>query len=243
MKAAKITSHSVLSILLVITLFSCASAPRASDSGQKKNDDYKIVKIVESTGYLETKIEYPEFASYPELSKRIRNTVENDWKGFRSFSQSGWTEISALNQGGADYPPFEYNTSFQVSNSGTIISVLLNNYTFSGGAHGSTSLIALNYDTAAGKFLSITEATGLDYNQLSEKCREVLYKRLIDDDKNVSTAAEIADMKENINTGAFPQAGNYQIFTLKGKKLTVYFEPYSVAPYVYGIQTVEIPLK
>ena len=47
-------------------------------------------------------------------------------------------------------------------------------------------------------------------------------------------------LREMINTGAFPQAGNFEIFTVDDDKLYVYFEPYSVAPYSYGIQKIRV---
>ncbi|MCR4735086.1 MAG: DUF3298 and DUF4163 domain-containing protein [Treponema sp.] len=245
MKSLKIP-RLTFTILIPFLLISCASLPKTEKKeSPKKSNSYTIVKINENLDYLSTKIEYPDFASYPELSKRIKNTVESEWKSFRSYSQAGWTEINNLNNGdsGKTYPPFEYFNSFQVSESGNIISVLLNTYLFSGGAHGNTTLTALNYDTVSGKFLNILEVSSLTYNEISEICRNSLYKTLIDNNDSVSTASEIVDMKEMINTGAFPQAGNFEIFTIKGKKLTVYFEPYSVAPYVYGIQSVEITIK
>ncbi|MBR1639648.1 MAG: DUF3298 and DUF4163 domain-containing protein [Treponema sp.] len=231
---------------IVILFISCSSIPdNETKTVEKKTFEYKTVTISENLECLSTKIEYPDFYSYPELSRRIKNTVENEWKSFRSYSQSGWTEINSLNnlESGNKYPPFEYNTTFQVTVSASVISVLLNTYLFSGGAHGNTVLISYNYDTSNGTFINITQASGMSYNQISELCRDSLQKKLIDNNPNVSSAAEIVDMKEMINSGAFPQAGNFEIFTLKGKKMTVYFEPYSVAPYVYGIQSVEIPLK
>jgi hypothetical protein len=231
--------------LFILSLISCATLPKKdSKVNEKKSFDYKTVKINENLEYLTTKIEYPEFASYPDLNKRIKNSVESEWKSFRNYSQSGWNEINALNNDtGKTYPPFEYNTTFTVNVSGNIISLLLNSYVFSGGAHGNTTLIALNYNTETQKYLNITEVSGMTYNQLSEICRQDLYKKLIDNNPDVNSASEITDMKEMINSGAFPQAGNFEIFTVKGKKLTVYFEPYSVAPYVYGIQYVDISLK
>ena len=232
--------------LFILSLISCATLPKKDTKvNEKKSFDYKTVKIAENLEYLTTKIEYPEFDSYTELNKRIKNTVENEWKSFKSYSQSGWSEINTLNNSdsGKKYPPFEYFTTFQVTTSGNILSILINTYIFSGGAHGNTTLITFNYDTSAEKIVNIIEASGMNYNTISEICRTALYKKLIDNNPDVDSAAAINDMKEMINTGAFPQAGNFEIFTLKGKKMTVYFEPYSVAPYVYGIQTVEIPIK
>ena len=80
----------------------------------------------------------------------------------------------------------------------------------------------------------------MNYNEISSVCRNYLYKTLIDDDKTGSPPSEKDSMREMINTGAFPQAGNFQIFTVEGSKVYAWFEPYSVAPYYYGIQKVQV---
>ena len=50
-------------------------------------------------------------------------------------------------------------------------------------------------------------------------------------------------MQIMINEGTFPHAGNFEIFTIEKNVVTVYFEPYSVAPYSYGIQKATIKLN
>ena len=44
------------------------------------------------------------------------------------------------------------------------------------------------------------------------------------------TVEEIDKVAEMINTGAFPQAGNFEIFTVAGNKVFVWFEPYFFCP-------------
>lgn len=43
--------------------------------------------------------------------------------------------------------------------------------------------------------------------------------------------------------GTAPYAGNFQNYVLDGNKVIIYFEPYSVAPYSYGIPEVVLPKK
>lgn len=228
-------------ILLILSSFfiSCATLTENKDS-EKISFSYKTVEVSEKLDYLTTDIKYPEFEGLPELNKRIANTVNSNWKNFKSYSKSEWNEIVALNnRGSAKLPTFEYLVTFDVSGNSQIISVLLNTYIFSGGAHGNTSLTALNYDTATKKFIDIQQASGMTYNEISSISRNYLYKKLIDNNTDLPPS-EADSMKEMINTGAFPQAGNYEIFTVDGKKIFVYFEPYSVAPYSYGIQKIQV---
>ena len=69
---------------------------------------------------------------------------------------------------------------------------------------------------------------------------EELHNMEIADNIEKMPPAEKDSLREMINTGAFPQAANFEILTVDGDKIEVYFEPYSVAPYSYGIQSVQI---
>ena len=230
----------LLLICLSLVFMSCATLSGNKDKG-KISYTYQTIEISEKQDYLKTEIKYPEFENLPELNKRIANTVNSNYKNFKSYSKSEWEEIVALNQrGSVKLAPFEYLVSFEVSGNKDIISVLLNTYIFSGGAHGNTNLAAFNYDTQTGKFIDIIQASSMTYNEISSICRNYLYKTLIDDDKTGMPPSEKDSLREMINTGAFPQAGNFELFTLNGSKLFVYFEPYSVAPYSYGIQKIQV---
>ena len=227
-------------IIISFTLISCVSVPEKGEK-EKPSYSYKTIEVKENLDYLDTNIKYPEFEALPELNRRIANTILSNWKSFKSYSKSEWNEIIALNnRGSAKLPPFEYMVTYEVSGSKNIVSVLVNTYIFNGGAHGNTSLAAFNYDGEASKFVDIQTASGMNYNEISSVARSTLYKRLIDDDKTGMPPSEQDSIREMINTGAFPQAGNFEIYTVDGTKVYVYFEPYSVAPYSYGIQKVQV---
>jgi|GEM_PF-312610 hypothetical protein len=227
-------------ILFSFTFFSCASLSGIADGG-KISYSYKTVEINENQDYLTTKIKYPEFEKLPELNKRIANTVNSNWKNFKSYSKSEWNEIVALNnRGNSKLPSFEYLVTYEVTGNRNIVSVIINTYIFSGGAHGNTTLASFNYDTKSKKFIDVLQASSMSYNEISSICRQSLYKKLINNSKKSIPPSEEDSLREMINTGAFPQAGNFEIFTVAGNKVFVWFEPYSVAPYSYGIQKIQI---
>ena len=238
----RIIKSLLLLTFLPLLFISCVSLPgNDKNSDSKFSRKYETVSIDENLDYLQTKICYPQFENVPELNKRIENTILSNWKSFKSYSKTEWNDIVALNnRGNSKLPPFEYNVSFEVTGTKNIISVLINTYIFNGGAHGNTNLVSFNYDAAEGKFIDIQQATGMSYNEISSNCRNTLYKNLIDNDKTGMPPKEKDSMREMINTGAFPQAGNFEIFTVDGAKVYVLFEPYSVAPYAYGIQKVQV---
>ena len=231
----------LLFIALSMFFISCATIPSGTGGKNKYLKSYKTIELSEKSDYLETNIKYPEFTDLPELNKRIENTILSNWKNFKSYSKETWNEIATLNnRGNGKLAPFDYMVTFEVSGSANIISVLLNTYVFDGGAHGNTSLISLNYDLNTGKYIDIRQASLMDYNQISSICRDTLYKKLIDNEKSGMSLTEKDSMKQMINTGAFPQAGNFEIFTVDGSKVYAWFEPYSVAPYAYGIQKIQV---
>ncbi len=232
-------SFSGLFVSLFALLFvSCATLPSGKVSADKFYSKYETITVEEKSDFLITDIKYPQFENSPELNKRIENSILNNWKNFKSYSKTEWNDIAALNnRGSSKLPSFEYNVTFEVSGNKNIISIFLNTYIFNGGAHGNTTLITLNYNTETKKYIDIQQASGLTYNEISSNCRNQLYKKLIDNNKDLPPA-EIDSMREMINTGAFPQAGNFEIFTVEGDKIYAWFEPYSVAPYSYGIQKI-----
>lgn len=227
-----------------VLLFSSCVTTKIQDenTAPKITKDYKMISIKENLDFINSDLSYPEFESYPKLNKMIKNTVENNWYSFKSYSKNEWTELNNLNikNGAGKLSSFEYKVISEITYSKNYISVLLNTYIFNGGSHGNTTLISYNYNTETDKVENIITATGMDYNQISEICRTKLYKDLITNNRNVTTQTEIIEMREMINEGAFPQPGNFEIFTMNKENVYVYFEPYSVAPYSYGIQKIEI---
>ena len=103
-------------ILFLCSIFtSCATLSVNKDSG-KITYSFKTVEISENQDYLTTNIKYPEFEKLPELNKRIANTVNSNWKNFKSYSKSEWDEIVALNnRGSTKLPVFEYLVTYEVT--------------------------------------------------------------------------------------------------------------------------------
>ena len=89
-----------LFILFLIGLFftSCISTKQPDViEDVHTTTNYKMISIKENLDYLITDISYPEFESYPQLNKMIKNTVENNWVGFKSYTKNEWTELNNLN--------------------------------------------------------------------------------------------------------------------------------------------------
>lgn len=206
-----------------------------------KTDHFDTITIKEELDYLTTDISYPSFDEYIGLDKYVENLVQSGWNEFKEKSELSWKEIAELNS--YSLPPYEYYVKFSVFDNKNIISIYLEIYSFNGGAHGQTNIKTVNYDKNTEKFLTITEATNLSYEELAECSRKYLYKTLIEDEKFEIDGETVLLLDEMREEGTYPIAGNYEAFTINDDILSIYFEPAKVAPHYYGIQTVEIKLQ
>lgn len=69
---------------------------------------------------------------------------------------------------------------------------------------------------------------------ISDHCIRELKKR---------AAEEKVDAEETINEGAAPIESNFRVFNVNDKELLITFNPYQVGPWIWGSQTVSIPLS
>lgn len=239
----KIMKSSFVCFLLFM-LFTCLCFSSCNTTGDLifSGKDYTEEYITEDEDYLTTNITYPKFINNPELNKIIKNTVESNWERFKTYSEKEWYEISNLNSSRL-MAPFQYMVSYNVTYSGDIVSVFLSTYNYNGGAHGNTSITTYNYDRRKKEFLNITEASGYSYEELSDICNKDLYKQFIESEKFDLNQDAVENLDNMRREGTAPIAGNFQNFILDGNKVIIYFEPYSVAPYSYGIPEVEFYKK
>ena len=232
----------LLVCMSVVFITACTSTKVEDD--KKTNNlkvKYSVEKISDNFDYLKSSISFPQFDDIPVLNKTIKNSVENYYDSFKRYAESDWKELAEIRaKDNAKLPPFDYNVSFEVSQTSDFISVLLRTYIYDGGAHGSTNLSAYNFSKKNNKFVNIVEATGLSYKELSQYCNAELTKKFLKDNSQGISDQEI---KEWVNEGTFPTPDNYEIFMIYDKYVTVYFEEYTVAPYAFGEQSVKVPFN
>ena len=236
MKNSKI----LIGLLFLMIFVSCKTTKVESEKTvSKKSTKYTVVQLLEKSEYLNSLIKYPKFEDYSLLNKVVKNSVENYFNSFNRYAKSDWEELNKVRAiDNIATPPFDYNVSFEVSETKKYISVLLRTYINNGGAHGSTTLISYNFDKAENRLVNIVEATGLSYKELSNYCNAMIKSRLI---KTNSLGSSEKEIEEWVNEGTFPTPDNYEIFMMYDNYVKVFFEEYSVAPYALGEQTVDVP--
>ena len=236
MKNSKI----LIGLLFLMIFVSCKTTKVESEKTvSKKSTKYTVIQLSEKSEYLNSLIKYPKFEDYSLLNKVVKNSVENYFNSFNKYAKSDWEELNKVRAiDNIATPPFDYNVSFEVSETKKYISVLLRTYINNGGAHGSTTLISYNFDKAENRLVNIVEATGLSYKVLSKYCNAMIKSRLI---KTNSLGSSEKEIEEWVNEGTFPTPDNYEIFMMYDNYVKVFFEEYSVAPYALGEQTVDVP--
>lgn len=125
----------------------------------------------------------------------------------------------------ADWAPVQINKNY--------ISVVVNVYYFSGGAHGNTEVYTFNYDLAAKK-----EITFNDFIGGSEDSLKKISKLAIDD--IVSQRADFGESASSVKKeleegGASPKIENFKNFTFDDENMTIYYDKYQVGPGAMGI--------
>lgn len=126
------------------------------------------------------------------------------------------------------YPYDAVSTYYVHYNKNNILSIVLELYSFTGGAHGMTYRVPFNIDLKTGKHLALKDIFKDRVN----------YKEIID--REISK--KIAESEDSIFfKDAFKGITENQLFYIKPGALVIYFPLYEIAPYVAGFPEFEIP--
>ncbi|MFR1708180.1 MAG: DUF3298 and DUF4163 domain-containing protein [Clostridium sp.] len=134
---------------------------------------------------------------------------------------------------GLDVKPYVININNTVTyNKDNILSITLHLYSYTGGAHGSSTDKSLNFDTNTGNKGVIADFFGnnKDYNKIILNT----IKSII----NKNPELYFKEVVDKLNTIPYNQK-----FFLTDKYLVIYFDEYEIAPYVAGIPKFYIPIS
>lgn len=141
--------------------------------------------------------------------------------------------------GGAFIPapgPYELDITYeQLQHTDSIISLVFTVYEFTGGAHGMTTTQTYTFDLQNNVVLTL-DSLFIDTAAALEIISPIVQADISSKLGEMLDAQWLAD-------GSGTNPANYQAFALDGDNLVFYFQPYQVAPYAAGTQTVSIPLS
>jgi hypothetical protein len=137
--------------------------------------------------------------------------------------------------------PWTLDMSYETFyHSPSVVSVLFDMYTYTGGAHPNTYFKTFTFDLENESLYTLEGLfqEGVDAREtLAPIARVQLQQTLADFPDFIDTGTE-----PHPDTTTYPGLDNYANWVLTEDALVLYFPPYQVAPYVAGPQTVSIPL-
>lgn len=184
-----------------------------------------VVIKKETNAYL-MDIKYPQGFESSEVNAVIKDFIDQTKDSFlKELSQDADTPADAPGKTGLNIIyslPYKSNNALSVRFDISIY--------HRGAAHPSNTVVVTNFIKGKPVKLADLFVAGADYLNLVSKVS-----------KEKITAKKISD-EGWIKEGTKPTDKNYQIWSFSKKGIAVIFDSYQVAAYVYGPQTVVIPL-
>ncbi|MHB8860428.1 MAG: RsiV family protein [Minisyncoccota bacterium] len=124
---------------------------------------------------------------------------------------------------------------YLISSSPRTVSYIFTTYEDTLGAHGNMFFHTFTFDTSTGAPLALADifAPGSSYLDTLSSISRAKLPAIIGDGANASM----------LESGTTPDAKNFSSFFLDNNQLVLLFDPYQVAPYTAGAQTLRIPLS
>lgn len=177
--------------------------------------------------------------SYYNLNviNNINNTIYLDVKNLKDKVKSESKEYKkeyyqiVLSESNKDYVKYQYELYIDYKltyNKNNVISIPMNVYEFTGGAHGMTYLNSYNYNLINGKKLKLSDIfkENIDYKKIIDNYIKYVIK------KN-------PDIYFQGNNG-FKGIKEEQSFYIEDDGIVIYFDLYEIAPYYVGIPKFKI---
>ncbi|WP_052339624.1 stalk domain-containing protein [Gorillibacterium massiliense] len=173
---------------------------------------------------------YTLLTQYPSISGMADTQVQDKLNEvFKTDAENAFAdakrELSSTENGNPNYEQlYDYKILY---NQNGKLSVVLDNYMYTFGAHGRTIRKAHTFDLATGKELTLQEAAGGNPN----------YKEIIN-----AEVAKVFQAPDFPLLSPFTSISDCQDFFLRGDNVVVFFQQYEYTPYIYNFPEVAIPL-
>jgi len=191
----------------------------------------KQYKNIENLKYP-TLISAPNNKAQNQVNKILLQHIKHSYKRyFKLMKEMEKMKTDPICKESPSVCKFEYITNYKVKfNSNNKLSIIFNDYQFTGGAHGNTVISSYNFDLKSGNQLTLDDflPSEREYEKVTnyalaymKKHPEIFY----------SDSTEFADFKVTNETNFF----------LSDKGIVLIFQQYEVGPYVSGNPSIFIP--
>lgn len=201
-----------------------------------KSDTLTIIKkefyqsTEDTSAYI--RIYYPQISGLSDqaIQRKINSFLESEFMQ----SKSWYDDFIADTDYSAEFPPdwvFTFETDYRVTyNRNDFLSIVLDYYEFTGGAHGNYYSIGYNIRLSDGKSLTLSDI-------IKENSLDALSEFAVEE---ILTMYEANSL---IEAGLFEDELNLtyeQDFYIKPGALVLQFDPYEIAPFAMGSIEVEL---
>lgn len=220
--------------LLVIFIFGSQIFTQFVNAEEKKKCIVEIEEKKENITeeHIKGTISYPVLkpslgCKWEDFNKRIEDDIKAWKEDVCTIKDEYFKDYSSNST-----PIFEMDSRYKIGlNKDGLISICIDYYQYTGGAHGITVRRTYNYDAEHGAFVQINHIfkDGYDYEKvINKKIREEI-------DKNKEVYFNNGEYFKGID-----KTPNYYL-TADG--IVIYFQLYEIAPYVAGIPEFTIPYE
>jgi hypothetical protein len=195
--------------------------------------------------YAVMHLSYPVLGKeHQEFNKTVQTFVQEQKDAFLSTAEANWKARYETQLQGDNIPekpttkekfPLFIAWSHEQLNE-RYVSIALEVYGFSGGAHGSTLMKTLNYDMQKKTFIRLADLFPENPNYLAS-----LSEQAISQLRQQQSEVPSQGLPDLIAEGAGPKEENFEAFTFSDQMVTVYFQQYQVGPYAMGIPKITLP--
>ncbi|MFD1957732.1 PdaC/SigV domain-containing protein [Paenibacillus thailandensis] len=159
-----------------------------------------------------------------QLNAAIERQAEEDLQALKKQAAEG---AAAAKEGGYDYDPYEMKVTYEIKSAGGgadggTLSLTVQSYFYTGGAHGMTRVDTYNaVNGATAETITLDKALGSGYKAIAEKA--------------VKAAAAAEPDVYFADAAAELEITNDHPFYVKDGDVYLVFQPYEIAPYAAGI--------
>ncbi len=231
----KVSSITILLLLMVFAITCMGCSGYLSTSLQESPVTISTEEIKDSKDNLELTLKLPSLNGMKDetLQQDINNRFRSTFKQRQTEMMAEREEMEKeAEQYQFELNPFALATDYMVTyNNHGLLSLYIDQYEYTGGAHGMTYRRPYNIDLKDGSDIKLADVFKPDSN----------YKVVIDK----AIQAEIAKNPEGYfeSEMGFQGIGDDQFFTLQPGGITIYFQLYDIAPYAFGIPEFKIPFS
>ncbi|SHN50464.1 DUF3298 and DUF4163 domain-containing protein [Desulfovibrio litoralis] len=190
-------------------------------------DDIKNASLSKKEPRINIEIVYPVTGNQI-IDLELANWANNQMKTFLVESE----EFKKNDQANFQY---SLDITYKIFHTDNTLSVIFNTSTFTGGAHPVNGQMPFIFYLNDASRLDLLDLFKADEKEVVTLLAKLCYQNLKENLAKLGFEMDDESIPQELET--------FSVFAVDKFGLTIFFEPYQVAPYSFGFQTVTIPLK